>query len=276
MPMVNLYLFRAEGWLKQLSQELTEGDDLSIESALSSEILPFVDDLRTLNPELAEAVSAIAKGRNGRLAVTSARETFEESLMKMTAALSSALDTEELSAQRLCPHYYEKRVTDGVEYSIYAGNSISEFSNFSKTALRNLRLWQLQTAINLEKVSQSLKATLKQPLETAHCIVVQDSPLDILFKYDEKRFGVSGLANIRFEIIKKRVEKALVNDKGERLTQPAHIAIVYSQDREKAEYLQFLSYLMHMGQLTGNIEELELRNTQELRGLRALRVKIKI
>jgi len=65
------------------------------------------------------------------------------------------------------------------------------------------------------------------PLETAHLILVQHAPLAIRFRFDEKRFDVDGAYNVRYEVVKRRIDKAVRRGTGERITQPGKIAIVY-------------------------------------------------
>jgi hypothetical protein len=112
------------------------------------------------------------------------------------------------------------------------------------------------------------------PLETADLILVQHAPLAIRFRFDEKRFDVDGAYNVRYEVIKKRIDKAHVRGTLERVTQPGRLAVVYSQAGEAAEYREYLGYLQARGYLTGEIEELELEELQGVQGLRALRATI--
>jgi hypothetical protein len=80
--------------------------------------------------------------------------------------------------------------------------------------------------------------------------------------------------DIRYEIVKKRIDKAVVQGTTERVTQPGQIAIVYSQPGEALEYWAYIEYLQSLGYLTGNVENLELGELQGMQGLRALRVKV--
>ena len=63
-----------------------------------------------------------------------------------------------------------------------------------------------------------------------------EAHLSIRFRQDEKQFDVDGAYNIRYEIVKKRIDKAYIKGTSERLTQPGKIAIVYSRDKEIGEY----------------------------------------
>jgi len=112
------------------------------------------------------------------------------------------------------------------------------------------------------------------PLQTTHLVLVQHAPLSIRFRFDEKRFDVDGAYDIRYEIVKKRIDKALVKGTTERITQPGQLVIVYGQSSEAAEYRGYLEYLRHLGYVSGEIEDLELEELQGVHGLRALRVDI--
>ena len=74
--------------------------------------------------------------------------------------------------------------------------------------------------------------------------------------------------------MKKRIDKALVNDGTERLTQPGKIAIVYSHSEEAREYRRYIEFLQYQGYLLEPVEDLALEALQGLQGLRALRVSV--
>jgi hypothetical protein len=50
---------------------------------------------------------------------------------------------------------------------------------------------------------------------------------------DEKRFDVDGAYNSRYEVIKKRIDKAYIKNTTERITQPGKICIVYSSNEDE-------------------------------------------
>ena len=98
--------------------------------------------------------------------------------------------------------------------------------------------------------------------------------MTIQFKMEEKKFGVEGAYNIRYEIIKKRIDKALVKETNERLTLPGKIAIVYSQDKEANEYINYLKYLQSINYIGPDIEWLTLKDMPGVNGMKALRVDV--
>ena len=101
-------------------------------------------------------------------------------------------------------------------------------------------------------------------------------PITIGFREDEKRFCVEGAYNTRYEIMKKRIDKATIKTTGQRLTQPAQIAIVYSQTSEALEYKRYIEFLHSKGFLNNDLEELDLDDLQGIHGLRALRISVNI
>jgi hypothetical protein len=123
------------------------------------------------------------------------------------------------------------------------------------------------------KVEQ-LKPSLKTPLEITQLILVHDTPISIRFRPDERQFDVDGAYDIRYEIIKKRIDKAFIKNSSERLTQPGKIAIVYNQARVEDEFRRYFKYLKARNLVMGDIEEIELEELPGAAGLRALRFQL--
>src|SRR5260370_4627160 len=185
--------------------------------------------------------------------------------------ISSYLDLEEQAAQDIFPHYFEKQKTDGVDHQIYVGASLVEDGRFDPLYLKSLRIWQLMVAGGIGARADRLAAGLPVPLHTTHLVLVQHGPMSIRFRFDEKRFDVDGAYDIRYEIVKKRIDKALVKGSPERVTQPGKLAIVYGQPGEAAEYRGYLEYLRHPGYVTGRAHDPELDELQGVHGLGAPR-----
>ena len=85
---------------------------------------------------------------------------------------------------------------------------------------------------------------------------------------------MDGAYNVRYEIIKKRIDKAYLKGTKERLTQPGKIAIVYTQEKEAREYANYLEYLQSIKYIGPNIEWVDLQDLQGVKGLKALRVDV--
>ena len=202
------------------------------------------------------------------------RKAFEDSLTKINDTISAYLENAQDQAQKMFPHYFEKYKTDGVEYNIYIGQSMSESRKFNKMYLKNLRLWQLMTTTEVARRADRLIPDLPIPLATTHLVLVHSNPLSVRFRLDERQFDVDGAYNIRYEIVKKRIDKAFIKGTNERLTQPDKIAIVYSQAKDAEEYREYIEYLQSTGDLLDEIEDVELEALQGVQGLRALRVQV--
>jgi len=203
------------------------------------------------------------------------RKDYEESVMMINDMLSATIDRQQTHAQGMFPHYFEKYKTDGVEYNMYVGQSLLQSEPFSHIQLQNLRLWQLLSMCEITRKVENIQPHLPVALTTAQLILVHDTPLTIRFRMDEKQFDVDGAYNVRYEILKKRVDKALIEGTHERLTVSGKIAIVYTQDKEEREYHSYLKYLSERGEIEPEIEKLRLAPVQGVSGLRAMRVTVR-
>jgi hypothetical protein len=111
-------------------------------------------------------------------------------------------------------------------------------------------------------------------LNVASMILVFNGSLSLRFRMDEKRFDVDGTYNARYEVVKKRVDKANIKGTEDRITEPGKIAIIYSQKEDEEEYLKYLHFLQFQKMIDTEIEVLELEDLQGVTGLKALRVKV--
>ncbi|PYM61241.1 MAG: GAF domain-containing protein [Candidatus Rokuibacteriota bacterium] len=275
LPVLDQLGHRVETYVADAEVSLRAGDETGIIAFLRGDIEPLFDHLQTFGPSVRQRVDEYRRALDPTLgAVYARRREFEESVTVLNDEISAYLDLEEQAAQAMLPHYFEKQKTDGVDYTIYAGASLLQDGAFDPLYLRNLRLWQLMVACGIAVRVDRLKSRLPMPLDAANLILVQHAPLAIRFRFDEKRFDVDGAYNIRYEIIKKRIDKAVVRTTSERLTQPGKIAIVYAETAEAAEYRHYIAYLQKLGYLTPDVEEVELEELQGAQGLRALRVTV--
>jgi hypothetical protein len=117
---------------------------------------------------------------------------------------------------------------------------------------------------------------LHLPLQTTQLVLVYNEPISIRFRNAERKFDVDGVHHARYEVVKKRIDKALIKGTSERLAQPGTIAIVYSHDDEAKEYQQYIDYLKTQNLLTGPTETLEVEELQSVSGLKALRVPVQL
>jgi GAF domain-containing protein len=275
LPFLDEMNFRIGTLSEEIRTGLSSGDEVSVIYFLQSEVEPLFVTLKDIHPAVEEKIAEYRSAMDPALKILyRRRRDFEESVTMMNETISSYIDGEQEKAQTMFPHYFEKYKTDGVEHGIYIGAALTENGRFDPMYLKNLRLWQLMMMCRVVRKAAIVRERLPVPLETAHLILVQDTPLSIRFRLDEKKFDVDGAYNIRYEIMKKRIDKATVKGRDERLTQPGRIAIVYSQAKEGAEYRKYIEYLQSAGFLTAEVEEVELQDLQGIQGLKALRVEV--
>jgi hypothetical protein len=202
------------------------------------------------------------------------RKNFDDSISFVNTMLARFIDQEEKEAQKMFPHYFERFVTDGVDFNIYIGQSIAPQETFNEFYLRNLKLWQLGMLARAAQLSRRWEGKLAVPLQTTQLVLAHSYPISISFRHAERKFDVDGAYNIRYEIIKKRIDKVCIRDTNERLTQPGKIAIVYMHNQEAKEFEDHIDFLRHEGLLEGEIEYLDLEELQGVSGLKALRIGV--
>lgn len=273
-------IFRELGYrvgkaLDQIRNGLASGDESNILDFIRNEVNQSLDFYRNAEPEIRKITDPYFNQLDQEYGVVyDRRRSFEESLTRINETISGYMDEAEKTAQEIFPHYFEKYKTDGVEYNLYVGQSLTKERTFDPLYLSNFRLWQLVMMSEIARRIHDLQDELTHPLDITQLILVQNEPLDIRFRKDEKRFDVDGAYNIRYEIIKKRIDKAFIKGSSERLTQPGKISIVYSHEKEAEEYVRYIEYLNASGSLTGEVEYLDLEDVQGAHGLRALRVTV--
>ncbi len=275
LPILDHLTHRIDARIGDLEVSLRSGDEVTVIGFLRTDIESLFDHLQSFGPAVSQRIETYRRAVDPQIGtVYDKRRKFDESVTLIAETISAYIDLEEQAAQAMCPHYFEKQKTDGVDYTVYAGASLLADGVFDPLYLKNLRLWQLMIACGIALRTERLKDRLSAPLEVTNLILVQHAPLAIRFRFDEKRFDVDGAYNVRYEIIKKRIDKAVVRGTTERLTQPAKIAIVYSHASEAGEWRDYIEYLQKRGYLMRDVEDLELEELPGAQGLRALRVAV--
>ncbi len=282
LPVLDQISFRITQYADRIAEGASTEDETTILEFLKHDVESLFARLESFGERVRERIQTYKAALHEELNVVyKQRFEFEDSVEAINRTVSTFLKEKDDQAQEMLPHYFEFFKTDGVDYNIYVGASLVEpgpkavtDEDIALLYLPNIRLWQLITMCGIEWALQRLKPSLKMALNATHLILVQNVPLSIRFREDEKQFDVDGAYNIRYEIVKKRIDKAVVKGTGERLTQPGKIAIVYSQNREAQEYHRYLDYLSAASYITDEIEELELEPMQGVYGLKALRVTV--
>lgn len=274
LPIYKKLIYRIQTCLQSVKKGLNAGDEAGILDFLKMDIYPVFNHAMTISPAIKEIVEEYVGQIDPELKVIyRQRKAYEKSVNLLNDKLAGFLDRRQTEAQQMFPHYFERYKTDGVEYNMYIGNSLVNNQEFNKLYLQNLRLWQLETMCKIENVAFDMMNEMPYPLRVASLILVYSSPLSIKFHMDQKQFDVNGAYNARYEIVKKRIDKSFIKGTEERLTQAGKIAIVYSQDSDVPEYLNYIEFLQAENKL-GKVEMLELENLQGISGLKAIRVEV--
>jgi len=269
--------FKNESIREGIQNNMTAEDEARVNEFLQQEVEPVFDHLQKNDKQASDIIDHYFRVVNdGNSRVHRHRLEYEESVSQINEAVSNYLDKEEEVIQKSYPHYFEKYRTDGLEYNIYIGQSISPLHPFNLLYLKNIRLWQLKSLAEAAKVTHQLLPALKVPLQTTQLILIHSQCIAISFRRDERKFDVEGSYNIRYEIIKKRLDKVRVKDTAERLTQPGKIAMVYSNQKEVTEYQEYIDFLKNKNILKPGVEFLELEELQGVKGMKAMRVEINL
>jgi hypothetical protein len=262
-------------WNDKIEASIHIEEEASLRHFLETESLQFVKrlaDNHKIETAVAQDYDLAVSAKDGAFHLF--HNKYEESLQQLNAILKEHLYKAEESLQQQIPHYFEKFQTDGLEYSLYAGKSIRPSVPFPEDAQKTIINWQLDAMIEMAVAANKNKHKLTVPLETTQLILVHENKVDISYRIDERHFDVQGSYSIRYEVIKKRIDKVRLLDSAERLTQPGTIAIVYTHKNSINAYLDKISELTASGSLLPGVEFLELEQLQGIGKLKAVRIKI--
>ena len=210
LPIYQQLIFRIHQFKQSLAQSMNAGDEVKVLDFIRRELDPVFHHLETIS-ELKSVVDRYRQSLDDDLGVVyHQRKDYEHSVTMINERIADYVDHQQVLAQKMFPHYFEKYKTDGVEYNAYIGQSLLQSKSFHPLHLRNLRLWQLLITCGVENLHASYKDELPMPLDITSLILAHSNPLAIRFRMDEKRFDVDGAYNIRYEILKKRIDKAYI------------------------------------------------------------------
>ncbi|MET1054152.1 MAG: GAF domain-containing protein [Pedobacter sp.] len=261
-------------WNHKSFDEMSDREIMKTDDYLQRQLPAYFNMLVDEHPETKELIDEyFALTRQGGK-IYENRDNYELSMQMINHALNRRLDEFNAELQEIYPCYFEKFRTDGVEFDIYLGQSITPEVRFNQYYLTDFRFRQLKTIAEIAQITGNLTPHLPIPLETTQLIFVYDKLIDIGFRLDEQRFDVEGSYNIRYQMVKKRIDKAHVRESTERLTQPGKIAIVYFNHAEAQEYLGYIHRLQEQKLLSDVIEYIDVEELQGVEGLKALRVEV--
>ncbi|WP_047550643.1 GAF domain-containing protein [Psychroserpens sp. Hel_I_66] len=275
LPIYEQIMFQTKTYKDDLESDFQVDSEHNITRFLKEEIKPIFKFQHKKNPNLKDQIEDYFNKIDSDLHVIYYyRKNYDDTIALINKNMAALLDDKQVEAQAMYPHYFERYKTDGVEHNMYIGESITKQDSFNEVYLYNLRLWQLQVMCEMENEYYQNQDQYPIRLDVASMILVFNQPLSIRFRMDEKQFDVDGTYNARYEVVKKRVDKALIKGTDERITQNGKITIVYSQKEDEQEYLEYIKFLQSKNVLDSEVEILELQDLQGVTGLKALRVNV--
>ncbi len=274
-PLLQEIEFKIEKYIIAASDVLQSEEELSINDFMQGQVISVFKHLHNTEPSVKNEIEEYFAALDPQLGMLyHHRKEYEQSISRINDTLARFIDKEQAAAQKVYPHYFERYVTDGLEFNIHMGQSITPRKKFDEIYLRNLKMWQLTVLAKAAKMTNNLEKELSHPLRTTQLILAHSQPLSISFRTEERKFDVDGAYNTRYEIVKKRIDKVRIKETNERLTQPGKIAIVYSQAKDAAEYSEYIEFLQNKKLIKPGIEKHDLEELQGVIGLKALRVDV--
>jgi hypothetical protein len=275
LPIYEQIKFQVLEYTSALKNSFQVDSEHDITVFLKDEVKPVLELISETQANQKEAIADYFSKIDADLNVVYFyRKHYDDTVKLINTNMSSLLDRKQFDAQNMYPHFFERFKTDGVEHNMYIGESITKHDSFNLIYLYNLRLWQLQVMCEMENEYYQNQHDYPILLDVASMILVFNQPLSIRFRMDEKRFDVDGTYNARYEVVKKRVDKAFIKGTKERITKKGKITIVYSQKEDGLEYENYIKFLQSKQVLDKDVEHLELEDLQGVTGLKALRVSI--
>jgi len=261
-------------YIEHLKQKVTVDMEVRAAEYLNERLEVYFDYFVQCGPTVLAAVEAYrAACDNEHNCVYSDRTRYDQMLNLIGTKLQEIWARWQEKMQQIIPHYCDIECTDGMDHMIYIGKSID--SKFSQFHLHSLRYEQLRAICDCGRTVFRLQAECQINMELAHLVLVQNTTIDIFHNENtEKMFDVKGTRDIRYELVKKRIEKAVDQDAKERITQSGMLTVVYSTEDEWEEYQQYLRYLSREGWVEAKVQTGMVESLQGVSGLKFARVRI--
>ena len=261
-------------YIEQINERVTVDAEVSALRVLSDRLEVYLDYFAQCGTEALTAVETYRQScNNSHKSVYVSRARYDQTISQINSLLKETWERWQVRMQQITPHYCDVESTDGINHMIYVGESID--SKFSVYHLRSLRYEQLRAVCDCARTAFKFQSLYNTQMEVTHLVLVQDLTVDIIHDENtEKLFEVRGTRDIRYEIVKKRIDKAVDEESRTRITQPGMLTLVYSSEEEWAEYQQYLRYLTREGWIEPEIQSGTVEPLQGITGLKFARVRV--
>ncbi|MBD0336506.1 MAG: GAF domain-containing protein [Cyanobacteria bacterium Co-bin13] len=260
--------------IQELERGITVDAEVTLTRYLQDTLEVHLDFFASGGPAAQLAVEAYRAALNPEHGcVYAARALYDQSINQINGLLRDTWNRWQKTMQGITCHYCDIESTDGIDHMIYAGCAIDP--QFTPFHLHSLRYEQLRAVCDCARAAFSLKASSHTPLEVTHLVLVQAATVDITHDENTERlFDVRGTRDTRYEIVKKRIDKACEAETRDRITQPGMLTVVYSTEEEWHEYQQYLRYLHREGWVEATLIQGNVEPMQGVNGLKFARVKV--
>lgn len=260
--------------IEQLKLEITVDAEVTAIRYLRENLEIYFDYFAGCSQSVLATVEAYrAACNNEHQCVYNDRNRYDQTIGQINSLLRETWERWQISMQKITPHYCDTESTDGIDHMIYAGASIDP--KFTTFHLRSLRYEQLRAICDCARTAFSIQEKYNTLMEVTHLLLLQDATVDIFHNEDtEKLFEVRGTRDTRYEIVKKRIDKAVDGQSRQRITQPGMLTIVYTTEEEWTEYQQYIRYLVREGWVDAEIETGTVEPLQGVTGLKFARFRI--
>src|SRR5690606_21425377 len=127
----------------------------------------FLDRLEKTEPMIKESLSQCRhRLQYSYKDMNSSNESFERSLQKINQLIKTEMNLFNEQVQEIFPSYFETFRTDGLEFDLYVGQSISPRNTFKISMLNQIRREQVISIAKIAQKTHELKDSLSIPLET--------------------------------------------------------------------------------------------------------------
>jgi len=260
--------------LTNLEEGISVDSEVSLLRYLQAEVERHFAYFADLSPAIHQAIDTYQAAIDpDHACVYRARAMYDQTINQINGCLRDTWNQWQQTMQAITPHYCDVEATDGIDHMIYAGRSIDP--GFTEFQLKSLRYEQLRAVCDCARKGFDLKATYHTTMDITHLVLVQGFTVDICHdETTERLFDVRGTRDTRYEIVKKRIDKACDAETGDRITQPGKLTVVYSTVEEWQEYQRYFRYLHREGLVSNPIEHGAVEPLQGVSGLKFARVPV--
>ena len=130
-PLLDEIEFLIEKHIAAASDVLQSDEEISVHDFLQRQVASVFNHLHSTQPLLKKDIEQYFASLDPQLGVLyHHRKEYEQSVSRINDTLAHYIDKEQTVAQKVYPHYFERFITDGLEFNIHIGQSISPRKKF--------------------------------------------------------------------------------------------------------------------------------------------------